>query len=236
MKLAKQFTLSFVFMTFIIVLNGGSYASEDVMISQVRNAGSITDSTDNGVGQATQQKARELLLEGRKQYAADNLFEAMPLIEQASDLGLPEAQGFYAYILYQAGFYEKAIVLFESAAQQDDEFSKLKLGEFYLFARHVDLDVSKGLKLLSECVEKKYTPAMLVLGQLYAAGDKSIPKNEAKALTLFQQAAELMDVNAITMMENIYNQGLLGQSIDPIKVQYWSQKRSSIPSTNTEKQ
>jgi TPR repeat protein len=195
-----------------------------------------TESVDSQVqaSESSTQKAHRLLSEGRALYAADNLFEAMPLLEEAAALGLAEAQSFWAYVLYQSGGYEDAVRLYSLAADQGDLVAKLRLAEFHLLGTHLAKDVEKSVALLKECVARDFTPAMIVLAEIYADGREGVSLDTEQALTLYQSAGELLDINALTKLENIYRDGLLGQTPDPLKVEYWINKKRSIPAAPQE--
>ncbi len=169
-------------------------------------------------------EAEILLAKGRREFSKDNMFEALPYIQQSADLGLAEAKGFLAYIIYNSGLTEDAIVLYKDAAEHKDLFASFKLSEFYLVGRHVEQDTARGMALLDFAQSNDYTPALLALGALYEEGKNGVIKDEDKAFGFYQRAGLAGDSNAIGKMLKVYRNGLLGIQADPERLAFWELK------------
>ncbi|QSX41288.1 tetratricopeptide repeat protein [Shewanella cyperi] len=174
------------------------------------------------------EKAARLLQEGRQMYAQDNMFEAMPLLQEAAELGLPEAQGFWGFVLQKGGTTDAALEMYRKGADGGDAFAKLQLAGFLLRGDFLPQDVEQGFAMVNECIAKEYAPAMVVLGNIQAEGQFGIAKDEVKALELLERAAELNDINALTRLHLIYRDGLLGQAADPVKAAAYAEKSSQL--------
>lgn len=174
------------------------------------------------------ERAVRLLKEGQQMYDQANIVEAMPLLQEAADLGLPEAQGFWGFILQKGGTTDAAIDMYRKGSDGGDAFAKLQLAGFFLRGDYLPQDVEQGYALVKEGTAIEYPPAMVVLSNIYAEGLYGLTKDEAKALELLERAAELNDINALSKLHQVYRNGLLGQPVDPIKATAYAEKNSQL--------
>ena len=84
----------------------------------------------------------------------------------------------------------KAIKLLTLAANQDDNYARVILGDMLLEGDGVPADWINGTGLIRKSAVAGFAPAQFRLGIIYLVGDKSTPRNDVESLAWFIVAAE----------------------------------------------
>ena len=114
--------------------------------------------------------------------------------------------------------FEEAIKWYKEAAKLGHIKSKLKLGTLYYEGLGTKTDLDTAANWLMEPATNGYTDAQYMLGMIYLQGTAKIKKNESKALTLLEKAAEEFNTDAIFQVGRMYYYGVGAQkNIDKAK-------------------
>ncbi|KAK8233257.1 putative chitin synthase activator [Phyllosticta capitalensis] len=150
--------------------------------------------------------------------------KALPLLVAASKHGHAEA-GFRVGVMYEFGSgcrkdLAKAEQFYRASASKYHPGASARLGEACIYGQlglgRRDREGLKWLKRGCESADEQYNTAPFMLGQLHETGyGADCFKDEAYALELYTQAAELGHARACLKMGEVYEHGLLGCPKDP---------------------
>ena len=104
---------------------------------------------------------------------------------------------------------EKAVILFEKAANKGSAKAQNKLGSCYIIGEGVEQNLELGLFWIEKASKQGYASAQFNLGNLYFNG-LSVEQDFTKAFELFLQAAEQDNDLAEYMIGEYYYYGYLG--------------------------
>ncbi len=128
--------------------------------------------------------------------------------------------------LYNRGFYQQALAVWEKAAEKGDAGAAYRLAEEYLDAKVVsgagkvvERNMARAVELLQEAAAAGEARAFGELGTLYDAG-QGVVRDLKKAAEYYQRAADA------GMMAAQYNIGVMyergeGVARDPVKAYYY---------------
>ena len=133
---------------------------------------------------------------GRKAYYAEDLINAMQLLESAANQGHGDAQVLLGYILDKAEQNEQALALYRMAAEQGHPAGELGLGNMYAAGEGVEQSNEQALQWIRRAVEQGHTPAITHLAELYERGGLGLEPDPEEAKRLWQKAAALGDEEA----------------------------------------
>lgn len=88
---------------------------------------------------------------------------------------------------------EQVILWTKKAAELNDPKGLYELGLFYLTGLIVEMDIEKGIDLISQSADHQFPAALLYLGKLYLFGYYNQPKDTTAALKYLKNAARLSD-------------------------------------------
>ncbi|KAK7520219.1 hypothetical protein IWZ03DRAFT_132810 [Phyllosticta citriasiana] len=150
--------------------------------------------------------------------------KALPLLVAASKHGHAEA-GFRVGVMYEFGSgcrkdLAKAEQFYRASASKYHPGASARLGEACIYGQlglgRRDREGLKWLKRGCESADEQYNSAPFILAQLHETGyGADCFKDEAYALELYTQAAELGHARACQKMGEVYEHGLLGCPRDP---------------------
>lgn len=105
------------------------------------------------------------------------------------------------------------------AAQEGGAEEKLALGIAFLQGNGTDVNIEKGINLITEAAELDYIPAQLFIADWYVA--ESNPKPNAKLAAEWNLRAAMLDnIEAQIRIGKQYAEGR-GVTVDPKKATYW---------------
>lgn len=121
--------------------------------------------------------------------------DGVALVKKSADLGFPLAVHNYAVMLYTGDGVtrdvEQAIKLFRESAKQNRPDFKFALAQILMNGYGADKDEKEGLKLITECSEWGYLPAMIVHAKYILEKDVT---NRPHAIELLKTVAEKTEV------------------------------------------
>ena len=118
---------------------------------------------------------------------------------------------------------KEALQLSTKAAQRNYMPAQVFLGEYYDYAEFNELAVGWFMTAAFQ----GHPGGAFGLAKMYAGGE-GIEKSDEKALFWFRFAAERNHLAAVTIMEKVYKQGLMGQTKDAEKAKYWGDKLPAL--------
>lgn len=132
--------------------------------------------------------------------------EVFPWLEKASELGSTKAELSIARY-YEGKDDEKSVALCTEAANEGDVDAINWLGRIYLTGEQgVEVNAALAESWLEKAISKGSTRAMCNLAFAYERG--WLPKNEEKAVQLYQLAVDNGSKKALTMLGNCYRNGI----------------------------
>lgn len=113
--------------------------------------------------------------------------------------------------------------------QQAGDFEHLSVEEKYTLARHyllggdgIERNHYTAKRLLTDCVNDFYTPAMWTLGMAHELPNEGFEYDIVKSIELYKQGARLGDYECASCLYSIYNTGRRGVEKDAKKAEkYW---------------
>lgn len=133
--------------------------------------------------------------------------DIIPWLEKASKLGSTKAK------LSLARFYDgvddvKSVAICTEAANDGDVNAMYHLGQIYLYGEQgVTANPQLSESWYNKAIEMGCTRAMCDLARAYERG-KELPKDEVKAVQLYQLAVDSGSKTALTMLGNCYRKGI----------------------------
>ncbi|WP_432283517.1 caspase family protein [Aminobacter sp. BA135] len=146
----------------------------------------------------------------RTLYAQGDFKDALSELNAASDAGHVRAS-YLLGRLYQFGAAverdnQRAVQLYEKAAQRGDPYAQYVLGRALIDGRGTTADVDKGMALLASSAESGHTYAMNQLGWEYHLGEH-VKKDDARALSFFMESAGRNDIYGMVNLGILYRDG-----------------------------
>ena len=99
--------------------------------------------------------------------------------------------------------FEKALRLYERAANQGLAKAQYYCGFMYLKGRGTRRNYEKALSLIEKSAEQNYPHGQYLLAQMYLSGE-GVPKNEQRANELLERFHEHSLPNGVTLCFNNY--------------------------------
>lgn len=159
---------------------------------------------------------------------------AQSWFQKSAEKGCTTAQTFLGHIYRKgqqglANPYE-AFTFYKKAANKEYAPAQYMLGYMYFYGQGTEQDFTAAIKWYERAAEKKHVGALIRLGYIYRHGlnviddyditqqwlDKGITQDYTKAISWFQQAANLGDPLALTNLACMYLWGL-GVKSEPEK-------------------
>ena len=137
--------------------------------------------------------AEELFDEGVRYCDANDYVKALPLLEQAAEKGIKEAQ-FNCGVMYRKGEgcttdNNKALYWYEKAAQQGLAKAQFNCGIMYDKGEGCTMDKKKALYWYEKAAQQGYAKAQFNCGLMYNNGE-GCTVNKPKALYWYEKAAQ----------------------------------------------
>lgn len=123
---------------------------------------------------------------------------------------------------YEAKEYEKALSLFEKAAEQGHADAQFKCGVMYDNGEGTTVDKAKALYWFERAAEQGNAAAQFNCGNMYRKGEGTAV-DKAKALYWYEKAAEQGVASAQSFCGVLYDKGE-GTAVDKTKALYWYEK------------
>lgn len=131
-----------------------------------------------------------------------DLLAATTHYKKAVDLGSIDAINALGVIYLGQGDYDQAKKLFEMAAAKNDEIALFNLGNMSFLGNKNSVN-KEALDYYTKSAQKKYSPAYVALGDMYATG-KGVAHDANKAEEFYLKAADLNDDIAIDRLSLLY--------------------------------
>ena len=157
-------------------------------------------------------------------------------VEEAAELGLPEAQGEMADRCYRgrdgvAKDLDKSVEWAKKAAAGGDEMGQFRLGCAYnLGEGGLEKDDAMALKWYEKAEEQGCTASMNNIGILYKLGGHGVEQDYSKALVYFHKAAKghSMGYGNLSALGNLGDASLYGEGVpkDEKLARKWYKKAS----------
>lgn len=131
-----------------------------------------------------------------------DLAKAEQFYQKAIDRGSVDAMNALGVIFLGKGDYDKAKNFFEKSALEGDEIAYFNLGNLS-FIGFKGKENKQALNFYQKSADKKYSPAFVALGDMYAMG-KGVTHDVKKAEENYLKAADLNDDLAIDRLSLLY--------------------------------
>jgi TPR repeat protein len=119
---------------------------------------------------------------------------------------------------------QKALAFYEQALARGDKGVVTSLGDlYYRSGAALNLDPAKALEFYQKGVDNKDRWAIAGLGDVYREG-KIVPQDLAKAISLYQQAADLGNTAVYGKIGDLYYNSGAALNVDPAKALEFYQK------------
>ncbi len=139
-------------------------------------------------------------------YHQNDFAQAVPLLTQAAQQGLPNAQGLLGsmYLIGKgvAKDFPKALTLLKQAATQGHAEAQSLIGAIYLVGKEVPQDVKQAVQWLQKAAGQGLADAQYLLGALYVEGN-GVPRNLEYALELLSKAGDQGHQPAKVLQEKV---------------------------------
>ncbi len=165
------------------------------------------------------------LKKGLDAFERADIMGALPYLNQAAELGYPQAQTLLAHILARGEENEAAQKWYLKAAEQGYADAQMALVEL-AFERKpgVTVSQSEGVEWLEKAVVQLHPEATYYLATLLETGAQGVEMDISRALKLYLQAAELGVGHAMVRLIDAYKLGELSLQADPLQSASWQQK------------
>ncbi|RUS78417.1 hypothetical protein EGW08_013831 [Elysia chlorotica] len=128
----------------------------------------------------------------------------LDFIEEAADLGLPEAQTYLGlYLMEECHEPTQAVVYFKAAANQNDSEAQYLLAMCYEQGLGVETNECLAARFYSLAAQTGHNLALYNLGVFYEEGLGGLPQNEATAVEMYRKAAKLGSAEAEVRLAEI---------------------------------
>lgn len=104
---------------------------------------------------------------------------------------------------------EKAFELFSKAAAAGDPEAQFELGKLYERGIGVKQDTAQAITLYKQSAERGFADAINDLGFLYYQGAEGLPRDPARAIALFEEAADLRHPQAMFNVAALIDDGTI---------------------------
>jgi len=156
----------------------------------------------------------------------------MGLIQKASDLGEASAQYLVGIANLNGDYHlpknlKQAAVLLERAAVQDYPAAQMQLGLMYSTGQGVDKDLDKAFQWMFKAASKGNVQAENNLATFYANGWGTARDNK-EAIKWALKAGQDGSKESAAYLVEVYEKGLLGESRDATKAEYWKGRLQAI--------
>lgn len=150
-------------------------------------------------------KAAILYKEGAtlEEGGTDNFLEAEGKYIEAAKFGSIDALNALGVLYMKTENYSKAQKYFGEAAKKGDEIASFNLANMELTNAYSEPNINKAIELYSYSADKKYAPALVALGDIYATG-KGVKVNFDKAETYYLKGADLDSDDALNRLALLY--------------------------------
>lgn len=154
------------------------------------------------------------------------------LIAAAAEAGDTRAQS-YLGALYAIGKVvqnddAKALPYLEKAAGAGDSTAIFNLGGFYLHGRGgLEADSQKAIQLFEKGIQLNDVRAVMALAETLSQG-QAIPSDIARAVTLWERAADLGSTDAMNILSSIYQGARSDVKADFARAVHFAQKSADL--------
>ena len=151
-------------------------------------------------------------------HAAGTFEEGLAYFDQANAAQDPKHEG-----------YARAYAIWSDPALAEHSAAQYHLGVLHFYGLGgAEFDQYKGISLFRQSAEAGYHVAQAFMGFAAENGDDVfVAKDEAVALEWYQKAAQANHCVAIRRLEQAYQNGELGLSVNEDKAAEWRQRRDS---------
>lgn len=143
---------------------------------------------------AKPEKAKELVIRGRKLYKSKEYEEAVKLLEEASSLGSGNAYADLSDCYYYGNGveknYKKSFEYAEKAAEYSIGSAFYRLGELYLNGQYVNQDGFRAKEFYEKAIKVGNNDGYFGLGVLYSKGCSGVETDGSLAVEYFEKAKE----------------------------------------------
>ena len=137
-------------------------------------------------------------------YVEQDQEKGMNLLYLSANQEFVDAISAIGLFLNEQGQYEEANRFHRKAAELGDSHGIHNLGNAYFYARGVEKDEEKAVKLWMEAARKGNPNAMCALGNCCLEG-RILPQNIDKAIELFTNAANQGDIRSMKRLVEVYH-------------------------------
>lgn len=129
---------------------------------------------------------------------------------------------------FERGDYAAAAIEFQSAVRRDEPVAQNMLGIMYAEGRGVARNDKLAADLFSKAQVMGSLEAAGNLGRMYAEG-RGVPQDNQIALKLFHEAAQGGYQPAMLRLAEVYENGLLGVTVNPEQANAWRARVGGTP-------
>lgn len=116
--------------------------------------------------------------------------DAVPLLMDVAEKGyLIAYSNLGGMYLFDLGNPTEALKWFQRGTQAGDEASQYHLAEMYMEGTGVPQNMAEAIRLFTPSAEKSTAVSLYKIGDIYARGDHTVPRDYTKALQYLQRAA-----------------------------------------------
>ncbi|MEH6627823.1 MAG: tetratricopeptide repeat protein [Motiliproteus sp.] len=179
--------------------------------------------------QAADDNGQEILQKGLDAFERADIMGALPHLNQAAEMGYPEAQTLLAHIMARGEENEIAQKWYLKAAEQGYANAQFALAELAIEGKPgVTLTSAEGLEWLEKAVEQTHPVATNFLASLLETGRLGVKVDIQRASALYHHAAEAGVGDAMVRLIQAYKSGELSLQADPVKSAIWQQKLDDV--------
>ncbi|MBL8535228.1 MAG: sel1 repeat family protein [Betaproteobacteria bacterium] len=171
-----------------------------------------------------------LVKQGDRAYSRGDMLVAMASYREAAEAGHAPAQVRLGYVLDQAEENVEAARWYERAAQQGLAEGLYRYGQLHITGEGVKRDVEKGVALVQRAAEGGFVLAHLTLARGYESGTGGLRRDDAKARSHWNRAADLGDRSAMERLAAAARGGELGMPPDAVAAQDWEKRLRALRS------
>ena len=180
--------------------------------------------------------------QGLDAYRAGDVVGAMTPLKQAADAGHAAAQALYGTILDSAEFDNDAANYLRKAAEQNNADGQYGLAKMYLSGEAKAPTNGEANRLMRAAAAQGHKRATIAMALAYINGDARLDatnKDTPEAGQFLLQAAELGELDAVTVIATAYRTGGYGLAADPSKAEHWKEQlarmRAQAPKKGSKK-
>lgn len=149
---------------------------------------------------------------------ADDMITATQLYRAAADGGHAIAQVRIAVILYDSGFYGKALEFYRKAAEQGNADGMYGVGVIAMGGEMGEKDFAEARKWFTQAAEQGHLPSLQKLADAYRRGGLGLDeaaRSGPEALSWIKRAADADYLPAVKALADAYRSGKYGLAADP---------------------